>query len=592
MRRPFGWFASACAARTQRLCYASRVLTCLRVRNFAIIEELEVELDKGLNIVTGETGAGKSILVDALQLVLGARGRPEVVRTHAHAAEVEALFDLDGNAEVLAMLPEQGIEPQRELVVRRVVSASGRTRAYINGRLVTLGQLREITKGLADIASQHEFHSLADARHHLAHLDAFAGHGPLLEEVAVAHAKLLEAATRLQSVVSEERGRAEREDLLRFQIAEIDALESALLENEALHAERERLRHAESLATTAGEAEAQLYSEDDAVCATLSRIVSSIARAGRIDPDLQGVSAQLQEALVQLEDAASELGRYARQLSLDPSRLSLLEEQLDQLVRVKRKHGGEASDVLAYRERARHELDSIERYEERVDECQREHDDAMRQATTVAMHLREQRKAASIRLGEAITEELRALGMGEARVIVEVAALEGAQGELEVAGARLSPNGIDRAELLIAPNPGEEAKPLRRIASGGELSRSLLAIKRVLAGLAPAHLYVFDEVDAGVGGAVAEVIGRKIRDVARHSQVLCITHLPQISAYAEAHYRVQKHVVDRRTRSDICRLSERERLEEIARMLGGVQVTDEARAAAEQLLEGASEAPP
>jgi len=563
------------------------VLTCLRVRSFAIIEALEVELDAGLNIVTGETGAGKSILVDALQLVLGARGRPEVVRTDAEAAEVEALFDLSEQPEVLGALREQGIETEGELLIRRVVSVTGRTRAYVNGRLATLAQLKEVTKGLADISSQHEYHSLADARHHLSYLDAFAGHAPLVDEVGQAHAALVEAGARLEEVVTEERGKADREDLLRYQVNEIETLREAL-ENEAgLNLECERLRHAEKLGTAAGEAEAQLYSNDDSICGAVSRVAVSIEQASAFDPSLVPMAAQVREALLQLEDAATELGSYARDLSFDPSRLASLEDQLDRLSRVKRKYGDTAANVLAYRDQAAEELDSLERYEERLDRDQREFDEALEEASRVALSLRDKRKTAAAKLSKAISKELSSLGMGEAKVTVELAALEGGPSELQIEGARLSPTGIDHAELLIAPNRGEDAKPLRKIASGGELSRAMLAIKRVLAGLGPASLYVFDEVDAGVGGAVAEVIGQKIHEVAQHSQVLCITHLPQISAYADAHYRVHKEVVGKRTKSDIRLLSDTERLEEIARMLGGVTVTDQARAAAQELIRSA-----
>ena len=564
------------------------MLTCLRVRSFAIIEALEVELDAGLNIVTGETGAGKSILVDALQLVLGARGRPEVVRTDAEAAEVEALFDLSDQPAALAALHDQGIDTEGELLVRRVVTASGRTRAYINGRLATLAQLKELTKGLADISSQHEYHSLADPRQHLTYLDAFASHAALLEEVAQAYRALVDAAARLEEVVTEERGRADREDLLRFQVDEIDSLRGALDKEEELSIERERLRHAEKLGTAAGEAEAQLYSDDASICGAVARIAASVEQASTFDPNLDPMAAQVREALVQLEDAASELGSYARDLSFDPGRLAALEEQLDRLSRIKRKYGGNGAEILAYRDQAAKELDSLERYEERLDRHQREYDEALEEAARLALALRSKRRAAAAKLSKAISKELSSLGMGEAKVTVELAALEGGPRELQVEGARLSPTGIDHAELLIAPNRGEDAKPLRKIASGGELSRAMLAIKRVLAGLGPASLYVFDEVDAGVGGAVAEVIGRKIHEVAKHSQVLCITHLPQISAYADAHYRVHKEVVGQRTKSDIRLLSDKERLEEIARMLGGVTITDQARAAAQALLQSAS----
>jgi DNA repair protein RecN (Recombination protein N) len=562
------------------------VLTCLRVRSFAIIEALEVELDAGLNIVTGETGAGKSILVDALQLVLGARGRPEVVRTDAEAAEVEALFDLSDDPIALATVRDLGIETEGELVVRRVVTAAGRTRAYINGRLATLAQLKEVTKGLADISSQHEYHSLADARHHLGYLDAFAKHGPLLEDLSDAYERVVESAARLEEVVTEERGRLDREDLLRYQVDEIESLREVIEGEEALVVERERLRHAEKLGTAAGEAETQLYADDDSICDSLSRIATSVNQASAIDPSLEPMASQIKEALLQLQDAASELGRYARDLSYNPARLASLEDQLDRLIRIKKKYGETAETILAHRDRAADELESLERYEERLDHCQKELDEALEGASSLAQTLRTKRQRAAVKLSKAISTELASLGMGEAKVTVELASLEGGPSELQIGSARLSATGIDRAELLIAPNRGEEAKPLRKIASGGELSRAMLAIKRVLAGLGPASLYVFDEVDAGVGGAIAEVIGQKIHEVAKHSQVLCITHLPQISAYADAHYRVHKEVVGKRTKSDIQLLSDKERLEEIARMLGGVTVTEQARAAAKALLQG------
>ncbi|MGD8317176.1 MAG: DNA repair protein RecN [Myxococcales bacterium] len=564
------------------------MLTCLRVRSFAVIEALEFELHGGLNIVTGETGAGKSILVDALQLVLGARGRPEVVRTDAQAAEVEALFDLSEDPETLHALRDQGIETDGELLVRRVVSATGRTRAYINGRLATLAQLREATKGLADISSQHEYHSLADARHHLRYLDAFGRHAAFLEQIERAHTALVNAATRLEKVVTEERGRADREDLLRFQVREIDELRPVMESEEELSVERERLRHAEKLGTASSEAESRLYADDDSICGALSRIASSLDHAAGFDPSLDPLATRVRDSLLQLEDVASDLGRYARELSFEPDRLAVLDEQLDRLLRLKKKYGGDVGEILAYRNQAAAELESVERYEERLDKCQRDYDEALEDASRIAAELRQKRKKAASKLSRAISEELSSLGMGEAKVLVELAPLEGGPRELQVEGARLSPTGIDRAELLIAPNRGEEAKPLRKIASGGELSRAMLAIKRVLAGLGPANLYVFDEVDAGVGGAVAEVIGQKIHEVAKHSQVLCITHLPQISAYADAHYRVHKEVVGDRTKSDIRLLSAPERLEEIARMLGGVRVTDQARAAAKELIRSAT----
>ncbi len=300
--------------------------------------------------------------------------------------------------------------------------------------------------------------------------------------------------------------------------------------------------------------------------------------------------AQLEDARTQLEDAARELGSYARAVTLDPDRLAEVEDRLDTLRRAMRKYGGSVGAVLEHRRRAAEELDDLDRHEERAEELRRRYDAALDRAREVATRLSERRRKAAKRLGRAISDELASLGMGDAKVCVEVAPIEGREGELEVDGARLTPTGIDRAELLIAPNRGEEARPLRKIASGGELSRSMLAIKRVLAGLRPAGLYVFDEVDAGVGGAVAEVIGRKLRAVARHHQVLCITHLPQIAVFADAHFQVTKDVVNGRTKSAIRRLGDDERLEEIARMLGGLKITQRTRAAAAEMLREARSA--
>jgi len=572
------------------------MLTCLRVRDFAIIDRLEVELGAGLNVVTGETGAGKSILVDALSLVLGARARPEVVRTGAESAEVEALFDLEGSPEIIARLEAAGIASAAEtdgelgeLVVRRVVQANGRTRAYVNGRLATASQLAEIAAGLADLSSQHEHHSLVDPATHLLYLDAFAQLEGERAQIAKAYEAYRDAQLALSGAAGAERGREEREDLLAFQIREIAELAPEPGEKDTLRAEREVLRHAERLARTAGGAEDALYGADGAVSELLARVAHDIADLGHLDAKLVPLAEGLADARARIEDIAQELGRYARGVSGDPERLVEVDERLDRLARLERKYGGTVEAVLAHAERAREELDVLQHHEAHIAALEAARDAAQHEARVVARRLSERRREAAVALGRAITEELSSVGMGGGQVLIAVTPLEARSGgdarlELELDGARLSPTGVDRAELLIAPNRGEEPRPLRRIASGGELSRALLAIKRVLAGLRPAGLYVFDEVDAGVGGAVAEVIGRKLKDVARHHQVLCITHLPQIAVYADTHFRVSKEVIDERTRSAVTRLDASERREEIARMLGGLKITAKTRAAAAEML--------
>lgn len=563
------------------------MLTCLRVSNFAIIDQLEVEFGPGLNVVTGETGAGKSILVAALQLVLGGRGRADVVRTGEKQAEVEALFELGGDGRLLARLDAAGLEPEDELVIRRVVMASGRTRAYVNGRLATAKQLSVLAAGLADISSQHEHHTLVDASTHLSYLDAFGRHDGQRAAIAQAYEVVREAAGQVTSILDRSRDRGEREDFLRFQVGEIEDLAPRQDEADELAAERERLRHAERLATVAGGAEEGLYSRDGALSEVLSRIVGEVRAAAEIDHSLAPVADQLDAAQSQLEDAASELGRYARGISVDPARLGELEDRLDRLGRLARKYGGTVDDILAHLAQAKAELAELENFDEALATAEAARDEAFAHARDLALALRDKRHKTSKRLGKLISSELSTLGMGGAQVRVELTPLDGRDGELEVDGARLTASGIDRAEFLIAPNKGEDARPLAKVASGGELSRAMLAIKRILAGLGPAGLYVFDEVDAGVGGAVAEVIGQKLADVASHHQVLCITHLPQIAAYGTTHFRVAKAVIGKRTKSHIDRLQPDDRLEEIARMLGGLEITARTRAVAAEMLEQA-----
>lgn len=563
------------------------MLSLLRVENLAIIDRIEVELGPGLNVVTGETGAGKSILVSALRLVLGARADGGVVRTGAEAAEVEALFDLSDHPEALARLAAEGLGGEPEVVVRRVVQASGRSRAYVNGRLATVGHLARLAAGLVDISSQHAHHTLVDRRTHLGFLDAFAGLVGRREAVGRAHAALVAADRALAEVRDAARQRAEREDLLRYQLQEIDVAD---LSEEAVREWREqaqRLRHAEHLVRAAAAAEHALYAREGAICARLAGITSELRGAVARDPSLGPVVDAVEGARAELEEAARRLGAYARSLDADPGHLAELDERLAEVKRLERKYGGDVGALLRRAEEMRAELDALASLEARLDGAERAVGAALAAASAAARELSAARRQAAEGLGAAITAELADLGMGDARVEVDVAPRQGAGG-FEVDGAQLSAEGLDRVEFLIAPNPGEEPRPLQEIASGGELSRALLGLKRVLARGGPVGTYVFDEVDTGVGGGVAEVIGRKLADVARHHQVLCITHLPQVAAYGARHLHVRKEVVEGRTRTAVQRLVDGERVEELARMLGGLRITEATRRAAEELVAGAA----
>jgi DNA repair protein RecN (Recombination protein N) len=563
------------------------MLLCLRVKNFAIIDELEVELGPGFNVVTGETGAGKSILVNALQLVLGAKPRADVVRTGADNAEVEVLFDVADDPEVKKRMEVVGIAPDDQLVIRRAIYKTGRTRAYANGQLASATQIDELAAGLADISSQHEHHTLVDPRSHLIFLDAFADVLALRDEVTSTYETIVRIRGELQRLRQRGQDRVAREDLLRFQIGEIDALDPRAGELPKLLEERDRQRHAEQLRSLTGNAEHELYARDSAICEELARVADSVHQAAALDKSLSPVAEQLASARLAIEDAAQELGSYARRVSADPEKLAQIEQRIDTIQRLQRKYGGSIESMLEHRDRARAELDQLVNSEEKIDDLEKQLGTAMAQAETSAKKLSSQRRKAAEKLARAISQELGSLGMGDARVIVEVEPAPVKEGEISVAGARLSPNGIDRVEFLIAPNRGEHPQPLHKIASGGELSRAMLAVKRVLTGLGPAGLYVFDEVDAGVGGAVAEVIGRKLREVSRRHQVICITHLPQIAAFADTHFQVRKRVDKGRTISEIALLKQEQKEEEIARMLGGVKITQKTRAAAAEMLDAA-----
>lgn len=580
------------------------MLTVLRIVGLAIIARVELELSSGLNILTGETGAGKSILIAALELVLGARGRAALVRTGEERAEVEALFELPPGHPLRARLAELELGQGGELLIRRVLLRSGRSRAYVNGRLTTLEQLRSLVADLVDISSQHEYHRLANASGHIDYLDAF---GDLLEGRARVEAAW-RAAVAAAEAVEEARGalrdRAEREDLLRFQLSEVRELDPVPDELETLEQAIARLSHSETLVATAASAESRLYGQDGALTEHLADISGALEAAAELDPALEGMAARMESLVTEAEELARDLADYAASLEADPAALDAARRRQRQLERLVRRHGAGIADVLDWRERAEQELAELELGEGRVDALEAELGQHLEAALAAARALSTGRQSAAEALSAAITGELRELGMGNAKVVVEVApqqpaAVDVAPGRsgsvrgstLWVGGHRIGATGLDRVQFLIAPNPGEEPRPLAEIASGGELSRSLLALKRVLAHLAGASLYVFDEIDTGVGGAISEVIGRKLFEVAGEgSQVLCITHSPQVAVYADRHLHVHKQVTDGRTHSSVRALTDEERAHELARMLGGIDVGGGSRAAADELLRSARSA--
>ena len=562
------------------------MLHTLTIDNVVLIEHQVLELGAGFNVLTGETGAGKSMVVDALALVLGGRARPEVVRTGEREAEVAALFEVEAGSRVAAKLEAAGVPCDGELVVRRVVQAEGRSRAFLNGKPSTAAQLADLAPELCDIASQHESVSLTDPATHLEYLDAFGKLDALRDSLGERVAELATIVREITRVREAERDRAEREDFLAFQLKEIEELDPSLGEETDLESERARLRHAEKLQIATQGAADSLYEGEDTVCDRLARVSSDLDAAAAIDQTLAPLARTVDAARSELADAARALSRYAGGIESNAGRLVEVDDRWFRLHKLLRKHGPTTHELLTHRDELKKQLDQLAGAGVLLDELEKKREACLHKVSADARTLSRKRRDAASTLADAIGRELAGLGMGRARVVVAVSPVPGTQAAdlPAVDGARLTTSGIDRVEFLIAPNKGEDPRPLRKIASGGELSRALLALKRVLAENGPAGLYVFDEVDAGVSGAIAEVIGRAIADVARHRQVLCITHLAQIAALCDHHFVVDKVEAKGRTTSSVKRLTNPERIEEIARMIGGVKIGEAARRAALELL--------
>ena len=575
------------------------MLTHLRITDFALLDDVEIEFGPGFNVLTGETGAGKSLLVEAVALLRGGRASADVVRAGAEEARVEAIFEPPHGPAAEALverLGRAGIDPVEEgLVVRRVIGKAGRGRVYINNVLATAAALGDVAGVLIELAGQHEHQTLGDPAQHLAILDAFGGHGPMLSTMAAAHLRVEAAARALTAATLDERTRAEREEFLRFQLKELTDARLEPGEDDKLKLERDRLRAAEKLLSAARRGEEAIYAREGAIAEELGTLGRELAELGRIDPELGRLGKQLDEARVTLEEAARDLRHYADGLDADPDRLGEVEERTDLLMKLVRKQRGEVTDVaglIRRREALAQELGDLTSHEARRAALQSELELARREAHTTAAALTAARDKAARTLQTRVGAALAELAMAGARLVPHLSAAtarETDDASLVFDGRRLGPSGWDRVEFQLAANKGEEPRPLHRIASGGELSRIMLALKRILSRADQVATYVFDEVDAGIGGAVADVVGRQIRAVAEDKQVLCITHLPQIAAHAAMQFTVTKEERDGRVRTVVHKLSASERKEEIARMLGG-KVTPKARAHAEELLRGAREA--
>jgi DNA repair protein RecN (Recombination protein N) len=552
------------------------MLRFLRIQHLAVIDSVEVEFDPGLNVLTGETGAGKSILVEAVGLLLGGRASGDLVRTGEEAAAIEAIFESGGE----------------ELLVRREITAQGRSRAFVNGSLATAAALKELSSRLIELHGQHEHQTLLDPSTHLGVIDAFGALEQLIAPTAAAFDAMRASEAELARVRGTARDRDARQDLLTFQLGELDrAVLKEPSEDAALAALRQVLASAERVERLCTESYTALYERDDAILAALGHVWRRVAELAALDPQFKPYLDARDGIKSQLEDLAGFLRKYADSVDASPARLQQVEERLALLERLKRKHGPTLGDVLARRDALRRELSDLARGDDRILELERERDQARSAFLAAAEKLSRERRRIAASFAKALEALLADLAMDRTRVEMRFAAA--------LPESAWSARGIDAAEFFVSPNPGEELRPLARIVSGGELSRIMLAIKTLTAttrhgfsdatdrpASAAAPGLIFDEVDAGIGGRVADVVGRKLRTLGSAFQVLCITHLPQIAAYADTHFAIDKRVDRGRTRTTVRRLDEAGRVDELARMLGGEAISDGLRASAREMLVG------
>jgi DNA repair protein RecN (Recombination protein N) len=564
------------------------MLTELHIENLAIIDQVRIGFDKGLNVLTGETGAGKSIILNALNLILGDRVKDDIIRSHEEEGFVEALFDCTANPQIRQWLGEKGIEAEDTVVIKRVLSRKDKGKVYINGQLATLQTVSLIGEELLNIYGQHQHQVLRKVENHLDILDDFGGLLPLRAEVQEAYKGQRGLERRLEELKAEkEQGERER-DLWTFQLKEIEAARLRPGEEEVLKQERHLLKNAQRLLQLAGSSERMLYSEGGSIIERLGTVERDIEALVELDPSAASLKGAVSSALLQLEEASGQLKGYLAKLDVDPNRLEDIESRFDELQRLMRKYKAtNVEEILAYKARIEQGVQGTADQEAEIAQLEKRKKEGAGRVRELAARLSQGRKEAAHRLKQEIEGELATLAMERTTFEVEMRGVPVGGDSLEIEGVVVGPKGGEEVEFLISPNLGEEPRPLSKIASGGELSRIMLAIKKILTKGAEDQTLVFDEVDAGIGGQTAEVVGHKLRDLARYNQILCVTHLPQIAAFSKTHYHVAKREAQGRTITSVERLQGDTVVEEIARMLGGKGITDATRTHAHEMLQRA-----
>jgi DNA repair protein RecN (Recombination protein N) len=548
----------------------------LSIKNFAIIDDLSITFEKGLTVLTGETGAGKSIIINAVNLILGSRSSPELIRSSKETAELEALFEMPPESPVARVAETRGFDLSDGLLIRRLIQRNGRHNLYINGQLATLQILSTINEHLASISGQHDHQGLLKAEQHLLVIDQFGGLTKLRDQVSEYHQKMLLLIKEHARLKRQDVEQTEHRELLEFQCREIQQAAITNEEDKELEEERQRLRHAHQLYETVGRCVDRLYGAEGAVVEHVTEVAKELQALHSIDSSLKPAASTVEDASFQLEDVANDLRAYLQKVVFDNDRLEAVEMRLDFLQRLKRKYGGSLESVLAHGMEAEEALEHISMLPEKIAEVGEKLDRLYERLCDVCRKLSKRRKKAAAQLSTKVQQELATLKMSGTRFKVGFKPNpvgEDVDPHLLLDNSGIEATGIDRVDFLIAPNVGEDLRPLAQIASGGELSRTVLALKGILATKESVETLIFDEVDAGIGGGVAEVVGKKLRSLGDFHQVICITHLPQIAQFGTHHFKIAKKVYKGRTRTAMTPLHGDERVKEVARMLGGVKVT-------------------
>lgn len=551
------------------------MLTHIAIKDLVIVSSLELDLTPGMTALTGETGAGKSILIDALGLALGEKADASMIRTGRERAEVSAGFDLTHCPDARAWLEQQTLDDGDECLIRRVLVRKGRARAFINGQSASGAQLRALGDLLVDIHGQHAHQSLLRPAAQRSLLDAYGGHQTMATQVAQGYRRYRELDTRWRELSAARDERAERMDLLRYQLHELEDLALTDGELDALDQEQRRLANLGNLQSTTAALVDQLFEGENALRDQLGHATRELAGLVEIDPDLSETRELIEGATVQVQEAATNLRQYLDELDMDPARLAEIEARLVQIHDLARKYRMQPEQLPQALEQRRAELDTLEQADQSIDSLSRERDAARSALLLQARALTDARRAAAERLGAKVTESMQTLGMAGGRFAVTVKSAE---------PDAIGNSGLDTIAFQVSANPGQPPRELAKVASGGELSRISLAIQVATAQVGSIPSLVFDEVDVGIGGGVAEIVGRSLRRLGDARQVLCVTHLPQVAAQAHQQLKVQKHSLDEQTYTEIQPLSSDQRVDEIARMLGGTEITATTRAHAAEML--------